>query len=370
MRVFLQLFIAILLCLFLQFVLLGQTVTAKSAPTPSAERYILMDETTGRVLLEKNAHERVSIASITKLMTAVVALQYGNMKDQIKVSEEALQTNGSSIYLEKGDELTLEDLLYGLMLRSGNDAAKVIAEHIGGSEEGFVYLMNETAGYLGMSDSHFMNPHGLDEDNHYSSAYDVAILMQYAMQNELFRKISSTKSHQASQRTYPWKNKNKLLTERYSYTTGGKTGFTNQAGRTLVTTAEKSDLKLISVTLDAPDDWNDHISLYNWGFDLYSLVQVEKAGKREFNTKQGTVLGEVPYDVTLMLRHEEQDFLKNNITIYRKAKDHKLGVMSYYVSGEDPILEVPIYQITSKKQTIIEKWSQWVKALFVVDNNG
>lgn len=369
MRVFLQLFIVILLCLIFQFVLFGQTVIAKAEPTPSAERYILMDETTGRVLLEKNAHERVSIASITKLMTAVVALQYGNMDDRIKVSEKALQTSGSSIYLEKGDELTLEDLLYGLMLRSGNDAAKVIAEHIGGSEEGFVYLMNETAAYIGMTDSHFMNPHGLDEDNHYSSAHDVAILMQYAMQDDLFREISSTKSYHSKQRTYPWKNKNKLLTEKYSYTTGGKTGFTNQAGRTLVTTAEKSNMKFITVTLDAPDDWNDHISLYNWGFDLFSLVQVEKAGIRDFDTDEGIVSGQVPYDVKLLLRHEEQDFLKNNITLYRQAKDNKLGVMSYYVADEESLLDVPIYQTVSEEQTVIEKWQQWLTTLFVVDKD-
>src|SRR5699024_1929646 len=137
----------------------------------------------------------VSVASITKRITALVALGYGDLSERIKVREEAKKTNRSSIYLEEGEKMKLEELLYGLMLRSGNDAAKVIAEHIGGSEEGFVYLMNETAAFLGMNNSHFMNPHGLDEDNHYSSAYDIAILMQYAMQNEQFQTISETESY-------------------------------------------------------------------------------------------------------------------------------------------------------------------------------
>lgn len=180
MRVFFIVFLSILVCFLAP--LSGQTkAKLKQAPTLSAENYILLDELTNRVLSEKDAHKQVSVASITKVMTAVVALEYGDLSDRIKVSKEAINTNGSSIYLEEGEIMTLEDLLYGLMLRSGNDAAKVIAEHIGGSEEGFVYLMNETAAFLGMNNSHFMNPHGLDEDNHYSSAYDIAILMQYAM---------------------------------------------------------------------------------------------------------------------------------------------------------------------------------------------
>src|SRR5699024_8604138 len=144
--------------------------------------------------------------------------------------QNAVYTEGSSIYLQEGDRFTLEELVYGLMLRSGNDAAVAISEHVGESEEGFVYLMNEKARWLGMSNTHFDNPHGLDSETHYSSAYDMAILMRYASQNETFQKISSAKEYKPEGRSYSWKNKNKLLTQLYQYCTGGKTGFTKAAG--------------------------------------------------------------------------------------------------------------------------------------------
>ena len=200
-------------------------------------------------------------------MTAIIAIESGKMKEKVTVSREAIYTEGSSIYLEQGEKMTLEDLVYGLMLRSGNDAAVAIAEHVGGSVEGFVYLMNEKAKWLGMTNTHFDNPHGLDSDNHYSSAYDMAILMRYAMNNEKYREISGTSSYKSERRTYSWINKNKLLTQYYEYCTGGKTGFTKKTGRTLVSTASKDGMDLIAVTLNAPDDWKDHIHMYEWGFE-------------------------------------------------------------------------------------------------------
>lgn len=233
----------------------------------SAQNAVLIEQDSGEVLFEHNAHERQSVASITKVMTAIIAIESNQMDDMIKASRNAIHTEGSSIYLEEGEKMQLEDLIYGLMLRSGNDAAMAIAEHIGESEEGFVYLMNEKARWIGMTNTNFANPHGLEEDNHYSTAYDMAILMQYAMNDETFREISGTSMHTANTRTYGWQNKNKLLTQLYENTTGGKTGFTKKAGRTLVTTAEKNEHELIAVTLNAPDDWNDHIHLYTDGFD-------------------------------------------------------------------------------------------------------
>lgn len=360
-------FLSILL--WLLFPLHGQTKEElKQSPTPSAERYILLDELTDRVLLEKGAHDQVSVASITKVMTAVVALEYGNLSDSIKVSEEAVNTNGSSIYLEVGEEITLEDLLYGLMLRSGNDAAKVIAEHIGGSEEGFVYLMNETAAIIGMNNSHFMNPHGLDEDSHYSSAYDIAILMQYAMQNKQFQNISKTESYHSEERTYPWKNKNKLLTEKFAYTTGGKTGFTTQAGRTLVSTAEKDGEKLIAVTLNASDDWNDHTALYDWGFATYDMVSLERAGERDFIADDTIIRGKVPYEILLALNKEEQEKLTNHVELYSQPqKNEQIGLMSYYVNPDKPLLKIPIYDVPTKEKTFIEKWVQKWKQLIRSD---
>lgn len=337
----------------------------QSTPTISADHYILMEETTGRVLLEENANEQVSVASITKVMTAIVALEYGNLDDRIKISEEAIQTNGSSIYLEVGEELTLEDLLYGLMLRSGNDAAKAIAEHVGGSEAGFVYLMNETAAYLGMTDSHFMNPHGLDEPEHYSSAHDIALLMRYAMEHDEFKKISQTKSYQSVSRTYPWLNKNKLLTEKYPYSTGGKTGFTNQAGRTLVTTATKDDLNLIVVTLNAPDDWQDHMQLFEYGFSNYELVRLAPQGKRTFTVDEQTITGDILHDVIMPLSQEEQDDMQNKIHLYNQQEDQdQIGVMKFVTKQSTPLIEVPLFKTSTDTENKRFNFLQRIRSLF------
>src|SRR5699024_2816218 len=225
-----------------------------ATPSVSVEHAILVEHSTGWVLFEKDAYSENSIASITKIMTALLAIESGKMDEKAKASRNAIYTEGSSIYLEQGEKMTIEDLVYGLMLRSGNDAAVTIAEHVGGSEDGFVFLMNEKAKWLGMEHTHFDNSHGLDSDTHHSSAYDMAILTRYAMQNDHFKEIFATKTHRAMNRSYGWQNKNKLLTQFYEHTTGGKTGFTKQTGRTLVSTANKDGMDLIAVTLNAPDD--------------------------------------------------------------------------------------------------------------------
>lgn len=233
----------------------------------SANNAVLINQTTGEILYEKNAHEKQSIASITKIMTAILAVESGKMNEKAKTSRRAIYTEGSSIYLEQGEKMLIEDLVYGLMLRSGNDAAISISEHIAGSMEGFVFLMNEKARWLGMTNTHFDNPHGLDSDNHYSTAYDMAILMRYAMENDQFREITGATYHQAQNRSYGWGNKNKLLTSLYENCIGGKTGFTRKSGRTLTTAAHKNNVDLIAVTLNAPNDWQDHIQMYEWGFN-------------------------------------------------------------------------------------------------------
>ncbi|MDY0408347.1 D-alanyl-D-alanine carboxypeptidase family protein [Paracerasibacillus soli] len=183
--------------LMLVIIILLSTVTTAFGQTPqptvSAQNAILIEQSTGRVLFEKNAHDQRPIASITKIMTAIIAVESGMMDDMTAASRRAIYTEGSSIYLEQGEKMSIKDLVYGLMLRSGNDAAVAISEHIGGSVEGFVYLMNEKAKWLGMENTSFKNPHGLHEENHYSSAYDMAILMRYAMDNDVFREISGWK---------------------------------------------------------------------------------------------------------------------------------------------------------------------------------
>lgn len=267
----------ILLFLTCCLLLLLFPAQSMSALGISGHNAVLLDQQSGKILFEKRAHERQSVASITKVMTAIIAIESGKMDEISKTSRKAIYAEGSSIYLEQGEKMTVKDLVYGLMLRSGNDSAIAIAEQVGGSEEGFVHLMNEKAAWIGMQNSHFDNPHGLESETHYSTAYDMALLMRYAMRNEVFREVSGTKMHKAKSRSYAWKNKNRLLTEKYQYCTGGKTGFTKKAGRTLLTTAEKDGLGLVAVTLNAPNDWNDHIIMYEYGFEQAASETVGRA---------------------------------------------------------------------------------------------
>lgn len=200
----------------------------------SAQSAILMEQDSGRVIFEKDAHTKRRIASITKIMTALLAVESGKLEDTVTVSSNAIRTEGSSIYLQEGEKIKLEDLVYGLMLRSGNDAAVAIAETVGGSLDGFVYLMNQKAEEIGMKNTHFANPHGLDDhEDHYSTAYDMALLTRYAMNNDTYKKIAGTKSYRSESTNNEWdrfwRNKNKLLTSLYEHSTGGKTGYTKRA---------------------------------------------------------------------------------------------------------------------------------------------
>lgn len=263
------------------FLLVFNPQTVDARPMVSAEQAVLIDQASGTVLYEKNADNPQLIASITKIMTAIIAIEHGDLTDLVKISSEAVSAEGSSIYLIENEMISLADLLYGLMLRSGNDAAIAIAEHIGGSVEGFVFLMNEKADWLGLQQTSFANPHGLDEEDHYSTSKDIADLMRYAMENEIFAEINQTKTYLSEARDYHWHNKNKLLTNYYEYTIGGKTGYTKAAGRTLVTVAEKDHTQLIAVTINDPNDWFDHMRLYEWGFeqaehlDLVTYIEVD-----------------------------------------------------------------------------------------------
>ncbi len=208
-------------------------------------------------------------------MTALVALRDGNLADTVKVSREAAYTEGSSMYLKEGEELTLETLLYGLLLCSGNDAAVAVAEHVGGSVKGFVEQMNETAMELGMEDSSFANPNGLDDGEHYSTAYDMALLARAAMKNETLVRIASTRTVTVGGRTMT--NHNKLL-QFMDGCLGLKTGYTRAAGRTLVSCAERGGQRLIAVTLQDGNDWADHQSLYDYGFAAYPAKRLAQLG--------------------------------------------------------------------------------------------
>ena len=232
----------------------------------SAASAILMDADSGRVLYEHNADRKMLIASTTKILTALVAIEEGDLHDSVKVSREAAYTEGSAMYLTEGETLTLETLLYGVLLCSGNDAAVAVAQHVGGSVKGFVALMNEKAQELGMEHSSFANPNGLDDEQHYSTARDMAKLARAALENETLMRIASTRSVTIGGRTMT--NHNKLL-HYVDGCLGLKTGYTKAAGRTLVSCAEKNGQRLIAVTLQDGNDWADHQALYEYGFSAY-----------------------------------------------------------------------------------------------------
>ena len=337
----------------LLFLMIPRGVVAEGVGV-SARSAILIEQETGRVLYEKDAYTQRRIASITKIMTAIIAIESGKMNETVKISGNAAGTEGSSLYLKEGEKITLENLVYGLMLRSGNDAAVAIAEEVGGSLEGFVTLMNQKAEEIGMSHTVFMNPHGLDDhENHLSTAYDMAILTQYAMDNDTYRIISSTKVHKAPNATedwdYVWRNKNKLLTSLYSDSTGGKTGYTKRAKRTLVSTAERDGMTLIAVTLDAPDDWNDHISMFNWGYSNYELTLLEPKGIIK-DVKDEPYKGNVRLnrDLSYPLTSEERDQIHSTIQLVEPPDESKWDEMG---STDDP---VGMYVVKLNNKTIVK----------------
>lgn len=232
----------------------------------SAHSAILMDGDTGQVLYEKNPDETGLIASTTKIMTALVALEQGDLQTVVTIPQEAVGVEGSSMYLKAGEQRTLEELLYGLMLSSGNDAAVAVAVEISGNVADFVELMNQKAEVLGLHQTHFANPNGLDSQENYSTARELGILAGEAMKNPEFRHIVSTKSYQCE--GHDLRNHNKLLWQ-YPGALGVKTGFTKKAGRILVGAAEQKGRTLVSVTLNAPDDWSDHKAMLDYGFSMY-----------------------------------------------------------------------------------------------------
>ncbi len=355
-------------------VMMGPARTA-AAPSVSAEATVLMEQSSGRVMFAKNAHEKMRIASITKIMTAILAIESGKLDEKTKVSKRAVYTEGSSIYLQEGEKIKLEDLVYGLMLRSGNDAAVAIAEMVGGSVEGFTHLMNEKAAQIGMTNTVFSNPHGLDDhEDHYSTAYDMALLTKYAMKNKRYRKISGTIRHTApnpnEEWDRKWKNKNKLVTGMYEYSTGGKTGYTKRAGRTLVSTATKKGSDLICVTINAPDDWQDHINLFNWGFKEYKLYRIAESGGLdgvENPFYKGHVL--VKRDLTYPLTEEEKEKLSVSVSLrsdYDKSWEKseteiKAGKLTVYIEKEK-ILSIPVYYTAEKVKPTW--WEAFTKSLF------
>ncbi|MGN0467182.1 MAG: D-alanyl-D-alanine carboxypeptidase family protein [Acutalibacteraceae bacterium] len=236
----------------------------------SAASAVVMEAQSGQVIFEKNAHTRRSMASTTKIMTAVLAVESGRINETVEISAEMCGAEGTSIGLKAGNKIKLLNLVYGMMLESGNDAANAVAVFLGKSVEQFANMMNRKALEIGMENTNFVTPSGLDDENHYTTAYDMALLGAYAMKNPLFEQIVSSKSakvdFESPDITVTYSNHNRLL---YSYdgAVGIKTGFTKKSGRCLVSAAKKNGVKVIAVTLSAPDDWNDHKKMLSYAFE-------------------------------------------------------------------------------------------------------
>ena len=248
----------------------------------SATSYIVMDSDNNRVLEGSNINKQSLIASITKIMTSMVVINNGDLDKKITVSDNVLKSYGSGIYVEPKEEITIRELLYGLMLRSGNDAAAELAYQVGGSGEGFSFLMNNLAKDIGMKNTNFINSSGLEDgvNANISTVYDMALLSSYAIKNKDYREIVGTKkiTVKTNFKTYIWHNKNKLLTS-YEYCTGGKTGFTKRARRTLVTNASKDNVNLTIVTFNDGNDFEDHKDLYEKYFNRLSNYKILSKGK-------------------------------------------------------------------------------------------
>lgn len=355
-------------------------VSANTIINVSSQYAVLIEQSSGRVLFEKGAHEKRRIASITKIMTAVLAIESGKLNEMVKVSKNATRAEGSSLYLKENEEIKLEDLVYGLMLRSGNDAAVAIAEYIGGSVEGFAFLMNQKADEIGMLHSHFTNPHGLDDSNdHYSTAYDMAILTRYAMMNDTYKLIAGTEVHRAPNPSESWdrvwRNKNRLLTELYDFSTGGKTGFTKLAKRTLVSTATKDGMDLIAVTLNGPDDWNDHINMFETAFKTYEMVQVVEKGlisgiQSDKYKNKALVKHDFQYPV---LETEKDEFeLEYKLKQLKSERNIPEVIGELIITFDDqPIKTMPIYYNNEKKETsYFETFKKVFTTMIGVKANG
>ena len=351
--------------LFSLLFILGINITYAS--TSTANSYILMDMDTGRVLESKNQDTPMLIASITKIMTCILAIETGNLDELVIVDESISKSYGSGIYISIGEEIKLIDLLYGLMLRSGNDAAAMISSHISGNEETFVKLMNKKAKEIGMKNTIFYNSSGLDNTTkgNLSTAYDMALLTKYAMQNDTYKEIVKTKKYtvKTNLKTYIWHNKNKLLST--DYITGGKTGYTEKAKRTLVTTASKNNINLIAVTIKDSNDWNTHKSLYEKIFNNY--INFKVLNKNTFKVEEDSYYDNlyIKKDLYITMKQDETYNLINHIVLEKKENYHdgdQVGT-SYIYLDDKLIDEIPVYakkNKINKNETIFDLIRKWL----------
>ncbi|MCL2081467.1 MAG: D-alanyl-D-alanine carboxypeptidase [Oscillospiraceae bacterium] len=335
----------------------------------SAEHAILIDADSGRALYSKNAGERADIASTTKIMTAFLALQTADTAERVTIKREHTLVEGTRVYFKEGDVLTVEELLVGTLLQSGNDAALALADHCGGSEgaEGFVRAMNDLARQLGMENTSFANPHGLNDDNHYSTAEDMAILTRSALNNAAFAAIVSRKT--GSVGSMAVRNHNRMLWN-YEGSNGVKTGYTKKAGRCLVSSAERGGQTLIAVTLNAPSDWNDHTRMLDFGFNNYPARRL--ATRDAFICELPVVSGvggavdvRVRDTLSCVLTEDETRFVRGEVELPRfvwapVGQGETVGLIRFTLNGE-VIGRSELYAAAAVPEQEIVKRTLWAR---------
>lgn len=330
----------------------------------TADSAIVINADTGEILYEKNAYEERAMASTTKIMTTLLTLEEGQLDKRFVVDSMAIRVEGTSMGLQEGDIVTRRALCYGMLLPSGNDAANAAAVSVSGTIDDFADKMNRKAAEIGMENTHFVTPSGLDADGHYSTAYDMALLTRYALKNEEFRKICSVSSASLEYGNPPYKrtlyNSNKLL-YLYDDCIGVKTGFTDNARRCLVSAAEKDGMMIIAVTLNAPDDWNDHEKMLDYGFSQLTPVEIQPdAFTLDIFGGEAETIRIIPE------RTETIGVLKNstdniNIEYYLPSflyadieKGEKVGVAKIYKDNSE-ISTIPLVAETECKRALPEK---------------
>lgn len=377
MKKFRQTFIFALICGLLM-TMFSQSVTAQAVGC-SAESAIVIDAVSGEVLYESNAYERRPMASTTKIMSALLALESGGLDEPFVADSDAIKVEGSTMGLQEGDIVTQRALVCGMLLPSGNDAANATAVHVAGSVEKFVVMMNERARDMGLKDTHFVTPSGLDDDtdDHYSTAYDMAVLTSYALQNKDFAEICSQKYIKLSFGNPPYErwltNTNKLLGS-CDGVIGVKTGFTDKARRCLVSACERDGAKLICVTLNDPDDWQDHANLYDYAFaKMQECVLPGSGGKftidiaggelNSVSAKCDTVKMKLPVGAESKISSK---VLVKQFAFAPVSAGEQVGSVKFYY-GERLLCETPI-TVTEDVPFKKEKPGRWESFLKNIDD--
>ena len=316
--------------------------SALEASDVSAECAVLISRQTGEVIFQKNAYAKHSMASTTKIMTSLLAAQSGKLHDELTVTEEMVRVEGTSMGLLPGDIVSVRELIYGMLLPSGNDAANAAAIYLGGNVENFAKQMNAKAKEIGMENTNFVTPSGLDDENHYSTAFDMALLGRYAVSDPVFRSVCSSKKATLSFGNPPYNrtlyNHNRLL-DSYEFALGIKTGFTKKSGRCLVSYAEKDGMGLIAVTLNAPDDWNDHKLMLDYGFSRLKKYTFTANIPKTISVVGGNVenlqvkCNSFEYD-GLEQRSFVQKVVVDRFVYAPISKGDKLGEVKIYLDGK------------------------------------